>query len=91
VRPCHEFYRIINTRSIQTFLDKTAWGKILLKGMQVSAGLGLLAWDQKYCVTAVKGYKEAIDLAATHPPFNTLTPDSTGINPWVYLALQESK
>jgi hypothetical protein len=74
-------------------LGKTARGKILLKGMQVTAGLtlGLLAWDQKDRATAAKRYKEAIDLAATYPPFNTLTPDSVGLERWVYLDLQESK
>jgi hypothetical protein len=41
--------------------------------------LGLPAWDEKDHTTAVKGYKEGIDLAATHLPFKALTPDSTGL------------
>jgi hypothetical protein len=35
--------------------------------MQVTAGL--LAQDKKDHTTAVKGYKEGIVLAATHPPY----------------------
>jgi hypothetical protein len=50
---------------------------MLLKGMQVTAGLP--AWDKKDHTMAVKGYKEGIDLAATHPPFKALTPDSMGL------------
>lgn len=50
---------------------RTDEGKVLLKGMQVTAGftLGLLAWDRKDRATAAKRYKEALDLAATYTPF----------------------
>jgi hypothetical protein len=51
---------------------------MLLKGMQAAAGL--LAWDKKYHTTAVKGYKEGINIAATHPPFKALTSDSVALN-----------
>ncbi|KAK0470441.1 uncharacterized protein EV420DRAFT_115373 [Desarmillaria tabescens] len=45
--------------------------KLYLKGMQITAGLtlGLLAWDSKDRPTAMKRYREALDLAATHPPY----------------------
>jgi hypothetical protein len=60
-------------------------GKDIIEGNTVTTGLalnltlGLPAWDKKYHTTAVKGYKEGIDLAATHPPFKALIPDSTGL------------
>lgn len=93
-----EAYKLLNSfrpsasRS-QPRLEKTTRGKVLLKGMQVTAGLtlGLMAWDKKDRATAAKRYKEAIDLAATHPPFNVLTTDSMGLERWVYHDLQDSK
>jgi hypothetical protein len=48
-------------------------------GLALELALGLPAWDKKNHTTAVKGYKEGIDFAATHPPFKALTPDSTGL------------
>ncbi|KAG6837088.1 hypothetical protein H0H93_014980 [Arthromyces matolae] len=54
-----------------TRLERTERGKILLKGMQVTAALtlGLLAWDKKDRATAAKRYQEGIDLAKTVPDF----------------------
>ncbi|KAJ7151123.1 hypothetical protein C8R46DRAFT_1123347 [Mycena filopes] len=48
----------------------------LLKAMQISAALtlGLLAWSKGDRSTAAKRYQEALDVAATHPPFNSVTP-----------------
>ncbi|KAE9399700.1 hypothetical protein BT96DRAFT_919996, partial [Gymnopus androsaceus JB14] len=52
-------------------LNKFRPAKILLKGLQIIAGmtLGLLAWDKKDRPTASKRYREALDLAKTHPPY----------------------
>ena len=73
--------------------EKTPRGKVLLKGMQITAGLtlGLLAWDNRDRATAAKRYKEAIDLAATHPPYANLPPGTVGLEKWVYLDLQQVK
>jgi hypothetical protein len=74
-------------------LERTARGKILLKGMQITAGLtlGIMAWDKKDRATAAKRYKEALDLAATHPPFMTVSPDTVGLERWVHMDIQEAK
>ncbi|KAJ7863246.1 hypothetical protein B0H13DRAFT_2282109 [Mycena leptocephala] len=47
-------------------------GRRLLKAMQISAAftLGILAWGQGDRSTTAKRYQEALDIAATHPPFN---------------------
>ncbi|KAJ7770526.1 hypothetical protein B0H16DRAFT_1515754 [Mycena metata] len=51
-------------------------GRRLLKALQISAALtlGVLAWDKGDRSTAAKRYQEALDVAATHPPFNAVTP-----------------
>ncbi|KAF7350464.1 hypothetical protein MVEN_01351900 [Mycena venus] len=51
-------------------------GRRLLKAMQISAAfaLGILAWGKGDRATAAKRYQEALDIAATHPPFNAVTP-----------------
>ncbi|KAJ7151119.1 hypothetical protein C8R46DRAFT_1358033 [Mycena filopes] len=56
------------------FKDQEA--RQLLKAMQISAALtlGLLAWSKGDRSTAAKRYQEALDVAATHPPFNSVTP-----------------
>jgi hypothetical protein len=74
-------------------LEMTPRGKVLLKGMQITAGLtlGILAWDNRDRATAAKRYKEALDLAASHPPFTTLLPGTVGLEKWVYLDLQHVK
>jgi hypothetical protein len=45
--------------------------------MQISAAftLGILAWGQGDRSTTAKRSQEALDIAATHPPFNAVTPD----------------
>lgn len=74
-------------------LEKTQRGRVLLKGMQITAGLtlGLMAWDNRDRATASKRYKEALELAATHPPFTVLSPGTVGLEKWVYLDLQQTK
>jgi len=61
--------------------------------MQITAGLtlGLLAWDNRDRATAAKRYREALNLAATHPPFTDLPPGTVGLEKWVYLDLQQVK
>lgn len=62
-------------------LKATPRGRILLKAMQITAGLtlGLLAYERRDRATAVKRYEEALDIAATHPPFAT---PSVGTERW---------
>jgi hypothetical protein len=74
-------------------MEMTPRGKVLQKAMQITAGmtLGLMAWDERDRATAAKRYKEALDLAATHPPFTTLSSSTVGLERWVYLDLQETK
>jgi len=74
-------------------LEKTARGKVLLKGMQITAGLtlGILAWDQRDRATAAKRYKEALDIAATHTPFIDLPLGTVGLEKWVHLDVQQIK
>ncbi|KAL0576204.1 Histone-lysine N-methyltransferase smyd1 [Marasmius crinis-equi] len=45
---------------------------LYLKGMKITAGLtlGLMAWDGQDRPAAAKYYRQAIDLAATHPGYN---------------------
>ena len=73
--------------------EKTSRGRVLLKGMQITAGLtlGLLAWDNRDRPTAAKRYKEALDLAATHASFTVLPPGTVGLEKWVYLEIQQGK
>ena len=73
-------------------LERTPRGKILLKAMQITAGLtlGLLAWDKRDRATAAKRYREALDLAETHPPF-TLPPGAIGLERYVYNDLKDTK
>ena len=88
-----ETFRPGTSSKIHARLERTARGKILLKGLQVSAGftLGLMAWDARDRPKAAKRYKEALDLAATHPPFVTLSPDSGGLERYVYGEVQQAK
>ncbi|KDR70653.1 hypothetical protein GALMADRAFT_254688 [Galerina marginata CBS 339.88] len=74
-------------------LERTPRGKILLKGMQITAGLtlGLLAWDKHDRATAAKRYREALDLAETHIPFTTLSPNAVGLERYVFGDIQETK
>ena len=74
-------------------LERTPRGNILLKGMQITAGLtlGLLAWDKRDRATAAKLYREALDLAETHLPFTTLPQGVIGLELYVHNDLQETK
>jgi hypothetical protein len=74
-------------------LERTPRGKIVLKGMQIVAGytLGLLAWDKRDRSTAAKRYKEALDLAATHPPFITLEPGAVGMEKYVHKEVKDMR
>lgn len=66
---------------------------MLLKGLQITAGftLGLLAWDKKDRATAAKRYKEALDLAATYPPFNSVARSKKHLERWVATEVQTTK
>jgi len=50
-----------------------------------------MAWDQRDRAKASKRYKEALDLAATHPPFVTLAPDAGGLEKYIYGEVQQAK
>ncbi|KAK7046683.1 hypothetical protein R3P38DRAFT_2875214 [Favolaschia claudopus] len=55
---------------------KGAKGQHLLKGLQITGGfaLGILAWRKGDRATTAKRYKEALDIADAHPPFDKWTP-----------------
>jgi hypothetical protein len=74
-------------------LERSPRGRVLLAGMQVTAGLtlGLMAWDQRDRVTAAKRYKEALDLARTHPSFMAPPPGTVGFEKWVSVDIQHSQ
>jgi hypothetical protein len=74
-------------------LERSPRGRVLLAGMQVTAGmtLGLMAWDQRDRATAAKRYKEALDLARTHASFMTPPPDTVGFERWVSLEIQQTQ
>jgi len=93
-----EAYKLLNSfrpsaSKSHSRLEKTPRGKVLLKGMQITAclTLGIMAWDNRDRVTAAKRYREALDLAATHPPFTNLPQGTVGLEKWVHLDLQEAK
>src|ERR1700722_6739494 len=93
-----EAYKLLNSfrpsaRTSHTRFERTARGKIVLKGMQITAAftLALMAWDSKDRATAAKRYKEALDLADTHPPFIDPPPGTVGMEHWVHLDLQTIK
>lgn len=68
-------------------------GKIMLMALQITASLtlGLMAWDKTDRATAAKRYKEALDLAATHPPFLSESAASSRIEKWVARDVLEIK
>jgi hypothetical protein len=72
-------------------LQRSPRGRLLLTGMQVTAGLtlGLMAWDRHDRAAAAKCYQEAIDLARTHPPF--MAPGTVGFEKWVSLDIKEAQ
>jgi hypothetical protein len=91
-------YKLLNSfrpsaAKSHTRLERTEGGKALLKGMQITAvlTLGLMAWDQRDRATAAKRYKEALDLAATHPPFADASLTTAGLERWVYEDVQQAK
>jgi hypothetical protein len=93
-----EAYKLLNSfrpsaEKSHAKFEKTSRRRVLLKGMQITAGLtlGLLAWDNRDRPTAAKRYKEALDLAASHPSFTVLAPGTVGLEKWVYLDIQQVK
>ncbi|KAG6861323.1 hypothetical protein C0995_001642 [Termitomyces sp. Mi166 len=74
-------------------LERTERGRVLLKGMQITAALtlGLLAWDKRDRATAAKRYREGIELANTHQTFVKLPPGTKGWELWVHHDLQDVK
>ncbi|TFK71574.1 hypothetical protein BDN72DRAFT_887621 [Pluteus cervinus] len=68
-------------------------GQILLKAMQIAAGLtlGLLAWDKSDRATAAKRYQEALGVAATHPPFDQVLPRAKHLDLWISTEVQQIK
>uniref|UniRef100_A0A0W0FFJ0 MYND-type domain-containing protein n=1 Tax=Moniliophthora roreri TaxID=221103 RepID=A0A0W0FFJ0_MONRR len=72
-------YRPISNHDFERF--RTERQKIYLAGMRITAGLtlGLMAWDAGDRPTAVKRYREAIDLAAQYPQYDDKT---RATNPW---------
>lgn len=67
--------------------------QLLLKAIQINAGLtlGLIAWDKKDRAAASKRYKETLDLAATHSPWNSVDPRSKYLNRWAADSVQQVK
>ncbi|KAL0070510.1 Histone-lysine N-methyltransferase smyd1 [Marasmius tenuissimus] len=67
--------------------------KLYLKGMQITAAmtLGLLAWDGQDRPTAVKRYCEAIDLAATHPGYDSKSHSTSNWERYVAGEVQGSR
>ncbi|KAG6889404.1 hypothetical protein C0992_005326 [Termitomyces sp. T32_za158] len=74
-------------------LEQTERGKILLKGMQITAALtlGLLAWDKGDRATAAKRYREGIEVANAHQAFLNLPFGTKGWELYVYQDLQDVK
>lgn len=74
-------------------LERTERGKVLLKGMQITAALtlGLLAWDKRDRATAAKRYHEGLEVANTHQAFLNLSPGTKGWELYVHHDLQEVK
>ncbi|KAK7037518.1 Histone-lysine N-methyltransferase smyd1 [Paramarasmius palmivorus] len=60
---------------------KTDRQKFYLAGMRITAGLalGLMAWDAQDRATAIKRYREALDLAAKYPQYDD---KSKATEPW---------
>ncbi|KAJ7497772.1 hypothetical protein FB451DRAFT_243172 [Mycena latifolia] len=66
-------------------------GKRLLKAMQIMAAftLAILAWNNGDRSTAAKRYQEALDVAASHPPFNAMVPGLKHLDKVVAFEVQE--
>ena len=93
-----EAYKLLNSfrpgsQKSHPRLERTPRGKILLKAMQITAGLtlGLLAWDKRDRATAAKRYREALDLAETYLPFTSLPSNAIGLERYVYHDLEDTK
>lgn len=61
--------------------------------MQIIASLtvGILAWDLKDRATAAKRYREALDLAVTHAPFNGPPSSCTNLERWIATDVQATR
>ncbi|KAL0070509.1 Histone-lysine N-methyltransferase smyd1 [Marasmius tenuissimus] len=72
-----KYYRPNSSHPYPRF--QTEEQKLYLKGMQITAAatIGLLAWDSRDRPTAVKRYREAIVLAATHPGYDSESRSTT--------------
>jgi len=93
-----EAYKLLNSfkpsaQKPHPRLERTPRGKVLLKGMQITAALtlGVLAWDQRDRATAAKRYREALDLADSHPAFKSLPQGKIGLELYVHNDLQQAK
>ncbi|TFK71575.1 hypothetical protein BDN72DRAFT_837476 [Pluteus cervinus] len=92
-----EAYKLLHSFCTSSGRDHSRFrgtqGQILLKAMQIVAGLtlGLLAWDKSDRATAAKRYQEALDIAATHPPFNQILPASKHLDLFVATQVQQVK
>jgi len=66
--------------------------KIMLKALQVTAGLtlGVLAWDRGNRPLAAKRYTEAIEVANTYPGFTQPNP-LPGLETYIHSDLQDAK
>ncbi|KAJ7145343.1 hypothetical protein C8R43DRAFT_1012417 [Mycena crocata] len=66
-------------------------GRRLLKAMQISAALtlGIIAWEKGDRSTTAKRYQEALDVAATHPPFNAVNPNARHLDRRIALEVQQ--
>ncbi|KAJ7484735.1 hypothetical protein FB451DRAFT_1233341 [Mycena latifolia] len=72
---------------------KGAQGERLLKAMQITTAftLGLIAWDQGEQAIAAKRYQEALDVAATHAPFNAWSPGLKHLDKHIASEVQQIK
>ncbi|KAK7045382.1 hypothetical protein VNI00_007631 [Paramarasmius palmivorus] len=72
-------YRPNSNHQFERF--RTDRQKLYLAGMRITAGLtlGLTAWDAQDRATAVKRYREALDLAAKYPQYDD---QSKATDPW---------
>ncbi|KAG7444598.1 uncharacterized protein BT62DRAFT_899415 [Guyanagaster necrorhizus] len=82
-------YRPTSTKDHARFSTKKA--RLYLTGMQITAGLtlGLLAWEENDRPTAMKRFREALELAAANPPYSDL---ANARQPWdrfVYMEVND--
>jgi hypothetical protein len=90
-----EAYRLLNSFRASSSNDHSRFkgerAKIILKGLQITAGLtlGLLAWDKKDRAAAAKRYKEALDVAATHTAFGSVNGSPKHFERWVAIEVNQ--